>query len=366
MQSSLVWRSMIVLLGAAGCEAEESGLEIPPIIWSGAQLDYAPQPGAYELCEGTLPYMDRYVGLVADAMGGEVERPLIYVHGSEDGDSPCERDGVGCAFRDGVYAKVAPQEHEIVHGVRGWYGFSQLFFEEGTAEILGDDARFEMRETSNGDLMEGIEAASDETGLPFRWYPRAGHFVAHLHDRYGLEVTRALLLETDASSGAERAIEVIEDVTGVEWEDLVDEYAKEPECDQARFRYPLYGCEEPTALRARCEGDEAVFIRERIACDEPGTVGPRNGEIWKTIAVDVPEDGEYTFFSWVEEGAAGSRLVVEECALGCDKIMAEMSLGFDIPIPVVFLRKGRYALRLTRPEGAGTDASVRISGGGCG
>jgi hypothetical protein len=57
-----------VWLGAVACAPEEESVrEIPAVTWSGVHLDYAPQPGAYALCEGTLPYMDRYVGLVAEA-----------------------------------------------------------------------------------------------------------------------------------------------------------------------------------------------------------------------------------------------------------------------------------------------------------
>jgi transketolase len=52
---------------------------------------------------------------------------------------------------------------------------------------------------SDGDLMEGIEIASDDPGLPMHWYPRAGHFVAHLQDRYGPEVTQTLLQLSETS-----------------------------------------------------------------------------------------------------------------------------------------------------------------------
>ncbi|MCX4247075.1 hypothetical protein [Paraliomyxa miuraensis] len=365
MQSMLVRWGVCVLLGATGCEAEDPAREIPPIIWSGAQLDYAPRPGAYELCEGTLPYMDRYVALVADAMGVEVDRSLVYVHASGDGDLPCQEGVVGCAFFEGVYSKVAPQEHEIVHGVRGWSGFSPGFFEEGAAEVFGDDARAAVRVMSNGSLMEGIEAASVETGLPLRWYPRAGHFAAHLHERYGPEVTQELLRRTDARAGEGRAIEVIEAVTGAGWDEIVEEYAKVPECAQARYRYPLHGCEEPTVLRAWCDGDESVGIIERIACDDPDTIGPRNGEMWTTIAVEVPEDGDYRFVARLGEGAVGSEMTIEECAVGCDKIMAKVPMGGGNSMEV-FLRKGRYALRLTRPEGEPAEVRMEISGAGCG
>lgn len=353
-------------LGVVACAPDGAVRDIPPVVWSGENLDYAPQAGAYEPCAGTLPYMDRYVGLVADAMRMSLDRPVVYVHGSEAGETFCPHDGtLGCAFDDSVYSLVVPQEHELVHAVRGHEGFSQLFFEEGTAEVFGDDAAFELRVTSRGDLREGIEAASGQHGLPEQWYPRAGHFVAYLHQRHGPEVTAAILQQTDPYSSAEQAIAVVEEATGVPWAELREEYEAVPECDQAHYRYPLYGCEEPTALRVRCDGDEAVWIEERIACDDSSTVGPRDGEMWKTIAVEVPEDGEYLFFAYEDVSAVGARITIEECAMGCGKIVHEQGMGLELPLAPVWLRAGQYAVRLTRPEGEDGGVGLTVEGRDC-
>jgi len=355
------------LLGSAACGPEEAERDIPPITWSGAHLDYAPQPGAYPLCEGTLPYMDRYVALVAEAMNMELDRSLVYVHGSEQDASFCMHEGtLGCAFDDSVYSLVAPQEHEIVHGVRGFEGFSHLFFEEGAAELFGDDAALPLRVVAHGDLMEGIEAANGERGLSSQWYPRAGHFAAYLHDRHGPAVTAALLEGTDPYSTASRAVEVIESTTELSWSGIQEDYEAQPACDQPHYRYPLYGCEEPTALRARCDGDTAVLIEERIACDDATTLGPRDGEIWKVIGVEIPVDGEYVLFSYTEEEVAGASIRLEECAMRCDAIRLDEPMGVELPLEPVFLRAGRYAIRLTRPVEAEGSVALEISGPDCG
>jgi hypothetical protein len=358
---------LAALLGLLGCAPEEKTRDIPPITWSGQHLDYAPQPGAYPLCHGTLPYMDRHVALVADAMRMQLDRSLVYVHGSEQEDSFCtHEDTLGCAFDDSVYSLVAPQEHEIVHGVRGMAGFSHLFFEEGAAELFGDDAELSLRIVAHGDLVEGIEAATSEHGLPLKWYPRAGHFAAYLHDRHGPEVTAALLEQTDPYSSASRAIEATERTTGLPWSDIQRDYEVQPECDQPHYRYPLYGCEEPAALRARCDGDAAVFIEERIACDDPTTLGPRDGEIWKVIAVEIPVDGEYLLFSYTDEEVVGASIRLEECSMRCDSIRIDASMGVQLPLEPVFLRAGRYALRLTRPMEVEGSVELEISGPDCG
>ena len=358
--------ALTALLAVAACAPEDSPRDIPPITWSGDFLDYAPQDGAYEPCAGTLPYMDRYVSLVASTMGVPIEEPLVYVHGSEGEETFCpHEDTLGCAFDDSVYSLVVPQEHELVHGVRGRLGFSHLFFEEGTAEVFGDDAPFSLRVTSNGDLLEGIESANGQDGLPTSWYPRAGHFVAFLHDRHGPQVTEALLRRTDAFSSAAEAIAVLEEAAGEGFDEIRQEYEGLEECDQRHYRYPLYGCDEPTALRARCDGSEAITIEERIACDDPSTIGPRDGEIWKSIGIEVPEDGEYTFVSYTDESALGDSILVEECSMRCDSIVSEQPMGFVIPQVPVFLRAGRYSLRLTRPKDAAGSVQLLVVGADC-
>jgi hypothetical protein len=354
------------MLWAAACAPEATHRDIPPITWSGTHLDYAPQEHAYELCAGTLPYMDRFVALAADAMRVELDEPLVYVHGSNDDETFCEHHGtLGCAFRDSVYSLVAPQEHELVHGVRSFSGFSHLFFEEGTAELFGDDTPTSLRVPANGDLLEGIESARPEGPLPIHWYPRAGHFAAYLHDQHGPQVTAAILRETSPFSPVEHAIAVLEAATETPFSELRADYEAQPVCDQPHYRYPLYACDAPEALRARCDGEVAVHIEEHIACDDPGTIGPRDGEIWKYIAFDVPSDGEYGFIVHSIDQAIGAEILVKECSSDCDSTVFEAPMLLLPPLERVFLRAGRYAVRLTRPADAPGSVVLVISGDDC-
>ena len=187
--------AFLVATGATACAPEDRSPEVPPVTWFGEHLEYAPQDGAPEPCAGTLPYMDRFVELATDAMGIEIHEPLVFVHG-DDARAMCDGESVsGCVFQDVIFARDVPQEHELVHGARARYGFSSPFFEEGTAEMLGDDMYMPMRTPAHGDVVEGMILGSDRK-LPSEWYPRAGHFAAFLHDEYGPEVTTALLEKT--------------------------------------------------------------------------------------------------------------------------------------------------------------------------
>jgi hypothetical protein len=355
---------------AAACGAEPLDPEVPPIVWSGAHLDYAPLEHAEPVCAGTLPYMDRYVGLAAAAMRVDLDEPLVYVHGSRDDAALCE--ALGCTFIDGrIYSLVAPYEHELVHGVRSFADWSHAFFEEGAAEMFGGDSSFPSRIPADGELLEGIETASAGNRLPDAWYARAGRFSAYLHDRHGPNVTEAILRDTDWDASAEAVVDVIEAETEMRFEEVLADYAAEPVCHEAaQYRYPLFPCDAPEALRARCDGAVAVRIEEQVSCDDPSTLGPRDGEIWQYVAFDVPVAGEYTLEHASELAPAGW-IEVRECAMGCGAITVAnlITRTYADPEaasnPSVFLRAGRYALRLSRPAAAPSAVSVWIRGEDC-
>jgi hypothetical protein len=312
--------------------------------------------------------MDRYVALLADAMHVDLDEPLVYVHGSPKDEPFCE--ALGCTFEDGrVFSLVLPLEHELVHGVRSAVGWSHNFWEEGTAEMFGGDSHFAGRAPAEGDLLDGIEVSSEGKRLPDQWYPRAGRFAAYLDRIPG--VTEALLLGTDPRSTAREAIDVVEAATGRPFDELLVGFALEPTCTEAaEYRYPLFPCDAPEALRPRCEEGAAVRIEERIACDDPSTLGPRDGELWKYVAVDVAVEGDYAFRPASELDPAGW-MEVRECAMGCGALMFAEPIRhtYDEPDAVfvepVHLKAGRYALRLSRPADSPSAVSVWITGEDC-
>jgi hypothetical protein len=351
--------------GALACAPERPPWEVPPVVWAGEHLEYAPQDGAYEPCAGTLPYMDRYVERVADLMDVELEQPLVYIHGSDEVEPLCENpDALGCARGNEIYAHVVPQEHELVHGVRASHGFSHFFFEEGAAEAFGDDAHMPTRVRAHGELIQGIESGTTQ-GLPIEWYPRAGHFSAFLHDRYGAEVTRALLRRTDRETSGTRAVGVIEEATGVPFEVLRRQYDSEPTCTQAQYRHPVVGCEGPFARRVRCDATDVAGMSERIACDDAATLGPRDGEIWKYLGLEVENDGEYWVSAHSPVAASFERIEVKECALGCGSVFVKRPVGIVLGEGPVFLYAGRYVIKVVRPEGEPGEVEIGVRGAGC-
>lgn len=367
---------------AVGCGSEleappEAGgpSEIPPIVWSGEHLDYAPQPHAEPQCAGTLPYMDRYLDLGAADLGVELGR-RVYVHGSDE-DPPLCPHGSGCLYYDGVvYARHAPHEHELVHAVRSELGRALPFFEEGAAEMFGGDDGRE-REPAVGELREGFAVGWGGEPLPSGWYTRGGVFSAYLHRQHGPQITRALLEGTTVWTTSDEAVVLLEALTSMPFDELVDDFeSQEPEtCSHPRhYRYPLYPCNAPEAVRQRCDGDRAVPIEVSLECDDPSTLGPREGELFSYVAIDVPADGMYRFIEEPREGSEKAWIEIKECALGCSSGYVKAAYGepYD-PLgdasleDEVFLRAGRYSLRFARYDevDAATGLSVRIVGEDC-
>jgi hypothetical protein len=360
IMSRLAW---LAAASAFAC-APEDWREIPPITWIGEHLEYAPQEGADEPCAGTLPYMDRYLELAAEAMGVELDERVVFVQGSDEAETLCQdKEAYGCSFAQGLYARASPQEHELVHGVRqATYGPSHSFFEEGTAEAFGDDARMPMRVEAHGDLLDGINSGGGGRRILLEWFPRAGHFAAFLHDQYGPEVTTALLQQTNRHSTTARTIEAIVETTGVPWEKVREDYEREPTCSQSQYRYPLAACAQPVALRGRC--DETVKLVQTVDCDDPATLGPREDGIWTYVLLEVEQDGEYEVTAFDLEHSY-SVLELKECALGCGSILHDQRHGFDAFGIPVRLHAGRYVLKLSRPEGDSSELEVKVEGLGC-
>lgn len=349
--------SVLVWLAVAGACAPEP--EIPPIAWIGEHLEYAPQDDAPEPCAGTLEYMDRYVARVAEEMGVELRGPVLFVHDPEVG--PCSEDGGGC-FEDGiVYSRNVPHEHELVHGVRGQYGGSMRFFEEGAAEAFGDDMPAQVHDPAGGDLTRGLVAGSNQR-LPVEWYPEAGRFATFLHEHYGPEVTTAMLLETDRDSTGGMAVTVLEQTTGLTFEQILVDYSTEPTCTQSQYRYPMVACEQPVDLRARCE-DTVELWPIRIDCKDPSTLGPRAEGMFRYLVMEVERAGTYEVTAF-DPMDPFQPLEIKECALGCDSILhQQLDWGFGSP---VWLRAGRYTIKLPLHPDHPADVVVKVEGLACG
>jgi hypothetical protein len=116
------------------------------------------------------------------------------------------------------------------------------------------------------------------------------------------------------------------------------------------FRVPEVACNVADYLQASCVEDALFTFSAAITCSEDGVLGPRDGEIWRYVAVDLPVDGTYAFRLRSSTPSDGDRVDVKGCASGCGS--GSLRLEVDPPELVEFIElpAGRYTLRLTRPE----------------
>ncbi|MCX4240077.1 hypothetical protein [Paraliomyxa miuraensis] len=352
------WAGVAVCCGMACAPPQD---ESPPIVWSGEHLDFAPQDAAAEVCAGTLPYMDRYMGLAGAALDVEVPRTL-YVLGSEEEPNPC--NAIACQLGDTIYTSQAPHEHELIHAARQSDPSAYRFFEEGEAVAFGGDAKRAFNDpTTWGSIRDGLESCAGGVPLADRWYPRAGHLYAYLRRRHGAHATDELMRTVPRNATQDEAIAALEESTGLAFDDMIaDLEAFDPFCEQPLwFRYPLHPCDAPEALRPRCDGDIAIPVGISLGCESTTALGPRDDEVFGYVAIDIPTDGDYRIQA-APTGDAHGMIEIKECALGCSSRFVALpyrELDFEVWLPA-----GRYSLRFSR-DADGADPSpmaVTIAG----
>jgi hypothetical protein len=278
-----------------------------------------------------------------------------------------------------IYADYAPIEHELLHAVAGELTAEDSldFFEEGAAEMLGGDQDVHY-EHASGDLREGFAAGRDGW-FPNEWYTTAGVFSAYIH-RYhgGSQVIRTLLERTTGETTPDEAAALLEELTEMPFDELAvdfDEHAKEcPELTGPDdYRYPVFPCDAPEAVRQRCDADRAVPIEVSLRCDDPETIGPREGELFTYVAIEIPADGMYRFIAEPREAGIGARVELKRCEAGCGTRPFSTQYGDTAPEPVgevyldseVLLQAGRYSLELARHDEPGMPLALTIAGADC-
>lgn len=339
----------------------DSQPDAPPIVWEGQWLRYGRSPDVAPQCAGVAPYMDRYVGALVDifAISREVKVDFYYV---DDESTPC--DSLGCVRGHSAFSLVAVQEHELVHAVRSFEGFSHHLLEEGAAELWGDDSRaYPFRLETGGDLVGAAESVTPfDEGLPSQHYGLAGRFHALLMEDETPEIATMLLQSTSRTSTTEELDDALFSSTGQSLSGWGQALANYPTCTQGRYRNPAAAC-EAAQMVDRCEAGEVADIVEWVGCEDEDTLGPRDGEVWKYVTFEVTRPGAYSLFIAHDTQMNGGSVRLEQCEGGCE------SLVEDYPVPTAITPSrpfdavaGDYLLRLSLPQGSSGEFALRIGG----
>jgi hypothetical protein len=351
----------LLLFAGSSCQGDDAIVSPPAITWEGQNLVYGSDDPAEELCSGTLPYSDAYVGhlrSIFEVMGGA---PVEFYHVDTTTD-PLWCDGrgtaLGCTVGQRVFSSVVPHEHELVHAARSEEGLAHIFFEEGVAEAFGDDAQLGTRGPPGRPFMATIDAAMGSRLEP-EDYARAGHFTAYLTREFGDSALAQVLRDTKLGDASERVMQVLEGATETEFDKLLAAYEQESECGQATYRSPDFVCDAPAYQQPSCVDGTLYRIEESIDCGAPDVLGPRDGEIWQYATISLPEDDTYAFYITGSPPSDVDRVEVKQCLAGCDSVFIELEVDPAGLVDFVELPAGSFSLRLTR--GQNEPGVVRIS-----
>jgi hypothetical protein len=163
---------------------------------------------------------------------------------------------------------------------------------------------------------------------------------------YGRATAVEVLGATSHGQSFGGASAAFEEVTGEPLVAAVDRYeATYPACQAPRFRDDTVECGRDPLVLPSVEG-EAVTTMVRLACDEPDTIGPRRGEIWRTLSLPVERAAYYAFEIYSTTGPENSAtLRLTECGRSC-YAEDEFTLNRSGVIAGFCLREQTYLLRI--------------------
>ncbi len=350
------------LLGPAVLVLACSADDVPPVVWEGEHVDFATDEPIDGLCAGTLPQLDAVAGHLSRRLGSDTH---VNYHWVPDRlHEFCPTQSVGCAPGDSVFSAYPTHQHELVHVLGGHRAHPVL--EEGLAEKLGDD--WEAFEPLAGDYREMWESA-DRGSIVGGYYPLAGYFVSYLIERFGLQP----ILELKHSSDPEDSVTVsdgkFEAVLGVGLEEILDDLAAEARpCEQTYYRDNSFECESPSISLV----DEPEFAVD-MSCAAPQVQGPRRGERWRTLTVEVEASASHEIGLTKQGGRGPGMMQMRVCGQTCTAYedgahSIDLTVDPDDPPASGFqltdcIPAGRYVLRFSVDEDDEGEFLVRLKPG---
>lgn len=280
---------------ASACSDEP---DPPPILWEGEHVRFGTDADDSTICAGTLPYLDGAVGHLGEVFGRPDARVDYYW--VPDGTEPyCPEAAEGCADEHSVFTRYPIHLHELVHAIR-FPNTLYLPLEEGLADAYGDDwDRFAVE----GDIRDLLKDPAGNGYIPGPGYGLAAHFVSYLEAAHGLDALVDLDAATSYESSFSSAEAAFQDVYGQSLDETITEYqADYPRCGTQAFRDRAFDCSR-NVVEAPVEIDTQLDMTISMACDDPAVLGPRFGQRWTTVTLDVKVAGHYNVIGWPEHGS---------------------------------------------------------------
>lgn len=300
--------------------------------------------------------MDRYIHTLVELHGASPDLVVDYYWFPSDHeriDEVCSR-GTACTFADGVtVTSIIPHEHELVHAVRGDFGYSQGFIEEGVAEVWGahDDRSFDY----DLGIGAGIGLAEDE--LPIEYYGVAGRFASFVMYEFGTDAFVEIGRAAAWKSSALEVDQAFESVTGMTASEVVASYESIGwNCGRSLYRDDSASC--ASARRLSCDlaaEDGTLSMVLDLDCASEDFIGPRDGMMWSDFVVSVNGTESIGMTLAIDEaqvedlgfGELGT-ISLRPCGVGCEDVDGAWPILPNVEYPLD-LSEGDYLFRIEIP-----------------
>jgi hypothetical protein len=268
-----------------GCQPTDN---LPPVQVEGQILSYAANE---EVCETTVEYGELWLTSVAARLGISPEEILptaYYWLNPEDVVEQCPTLGRNCAREvDGeirIFTSDVLNKHELVHAVHlsAWPRRRPLLT-EGLAMILADDdpSPFVGIEVPGIDIDVDEQLEMDHAEL--ETYMMGSWIVYWIVQRHGIDAFRAFWYADTKGGSAEEFRALFEQHFGESLDAMLAEVAGQPTC-------PLLTCVGDVI---DWQGD-LWTTQSPEDCGDGLTRGTPDGELFRTVLMEVPEAGTYT------------------------------------------------------------------------
>lgn len=316
-------RIFVVAWGLFGGLACADDPRRPPIVWEGEHLRFGTDEALTRVCGGTLAHADNVAAYLGTILG-HPDAIVDYYWVPDLEGTPCATGAYGCADGSAAFGKAPFLQHELVHAVGGPFHSPNQAIEEGVAEAFGDDYP---ADAPSGDIASLLSTHGSGHKIAYSEYPLAGHFASFLRVEGGDDALADAWRTLREGADWSRTRAVLEDVYGRPVEDTIADYeASYPLCDRTYFRDNGFECAQD-AVRLPTQGEDPneVVVELDLSCDAPDVLGPRLGERWKTMTVDLVVDTYYQMGIEKIGGAQPGAVWIRECGQSCFELDGSQS-----------------------------------------
>lgn len=314
---SRIGRSLVALVALVSVQCVDEGLPATGVQGEFVRIYHDEE---MVLCGGTLAYMDSFVDVFSETFAISPLPVDVYWVKDASGDESysCAEGAPGCYQSDKmrVVTSRVPHGHELAHALLVKNGLTPgSAIDEGLAHLFEENHWW-----STFPLEVPIAAVLDyqnpgDGSFPVELRGRASHFLGFIYNAYGIEALRALVRER--VGGRSRAVQskIFLDVTGDDFDTVLERYAAAPECSLPEVRVALVACSQESKPWSIDEDEWSALIT--LGCGRADTIGSSSGAMWTTRSFDVDEPGEFELFA---PGSPNDALLIEigRCGSTCE------------------------------------------------